>query len=97
MKNTFDKKSFVVVACIVVVILCFIFLNPFYTVQENEAALITRLGKIHAVESEPGLHWRVPMLDDVQSISMKVLRIDGDTQKIPTRDNRCRTVLSLAA
>ena len=39
MKNTFDKKSFVVVACIVVVILCFIFLNPFYTVQENEAAL----------------------------------------------------------
>jgi hflC protein len=88
MKNTFDKKSFVVVACIVVVILCFIFLNPFYTVQENEAALITRLGKIHAVEREPGLHWRVPMLDDVQSISMKVLRIDGDTQKIPTRENQ---------
>lgn len=88
MERKFNKKSFTAVIVFIILILLFLFFNPFYTIQENEAVLITRLGKIQSVETDPGLHWRVPTLDEIHRISQRVLRIDGDPQKIPTKENQ---------
>lgn len=87
-KNFFSKGNFIIVSVFVVLMLIFLFVNPFYTLEENEAALITRLGEIRKVESEAGLHFCVPIIERVYKYSQRVLRIDGDAQKIPTRENQ---------
>lgn len=85
-----NKKAIGYVFLLVAVLLFFFYLNPTYTVQENEAALITRLGKIQEVVTEAGLHWRIPVIDVVHSVSQRILRIDGDnqSQRILTKENQ---------
>lgn len=86
--NFFSKRNFTFVAIAVILLLAFLFLNPYYTLQENEAAIITRLGEIRAVESEAGLHVCIPLIENVHKYSQRALRIDGDAQKIPTKENQ---------
>lgn len=84
----FSTSGFIGIIVVVILLLAFLFLNPLYTVEENEAAIITRLGEIRKVETEAGLHFRVPFIDNIHKYSRRVLRIDGDPQKIPTRENQ---------
>lgn len=87
-KNTNNKKVTVAIAVVLVLIVLCVIINPFYTVQENKVAIITRIGQIIDVVDKPGLHVRVPLLDEVHGYSLRVMRIDGDAQKIPTKENQ---------
>ncbi len=42
--------------------------TSFYTVQAEEAGVVTRFGKLHTI-SKPGLHWKLPLgIDRVQHV-----------------------------
>lgn len=86
--KTFSKSNIKTVVVIIILILGFLVMNPFYTIEENEAALITRLGEIKKVENEAGLHFYIPFMEKVHKYSKRILRIDGYRQKIPTRENQ---------
>jgi membrane protease subunit HflC len=62
-------------------------LGCFYTVHQTEQVIITQFGKpIREPITEPGLHFKVPLIQDVNRIDKRFLEWDGLTVAIPTRD-----------
>ncbi len=83
--NKLGKIALIGVATIVVAFLVF---NPFYIVTEGNQVVITRFGQIIATTSDAGLHVKVPFVDAITTYPKKVMALDGDSQRIPTKENQ---------
>ena len=64
------------------------FLGPFYIVPEGEQAIVTRFGKIISTETEAGLKFKVPFVDNISRYSKRILSWDGEPQRLPTSENQ---------
>jgi membrane protease subunit HflC len=62
--------------------------NPLYVVDEGNQVVITRFGEIVASTPDAGLHVRVPFVDHVITYPETVMALDGDDQRIPTKENQ---------
>jgi membrane protease subunit HflC len=64
-------------------------LSCFFTVQQNEAAGVTRYGSlISSKPVGPGFHFKVPFIDEVHTIRMSIDKIAIDKVKVKTTDNQ---------
>ncbi|QEN07040.1 protease modulator HflC [Oceanispirochaeta crateris] len=82
--NNSLKVLFIILVAFVLVA----FLGPFYIVTEGEQAIVTRFGKIVKAETDAGLKFRVPFVDNVSRYSKKILIWDGEPQRLPTSENQ---------
>jgi modulator of FtsH protease HflC len=73
---------------LVVLIVFLVLLGPFYIVNEGEQAVVIRFGQIIDVTTEPGLHFKTPVVDQVVTYSAKLLSWDGDPRRMPTTENQ---------
>jgi membrane protease subunit HflC len=59
----------------------------FYTVHQTEQVIVTQFGKpIGEPTTEPGLHLKLPFIQEVNRIDKRFLEWDGQPIAIPTRD-----------
>ena len=66
-----------------------VFFTSIYVIPEWEQVVITRFGKpIGEPITEPGLHFKVPLLDDVRRFEKRFLEWDGKVTEIPTKEKR---------
>jgi membrane protease subunit HflC len=73
----------------ILVVLGFVVWMLTFTVREHDQVLITRFGKIRgSAIDEPGLHFKVPIVDRVHRFDKRWLDWDGDPNQIPTRDKK---------
>jgi membrane protease subunit HflC len=63
-----------------------------YVVREQELALRVQLSKIVASESDPGLHFKIPFLDDVVKFDRRVLTRKFDGEQFLTRESQGLTI-----
>ena len=62
-------------------------LGCFYAVYQTEQVIITQFGKpVGEPIAEPGLHFKVPIIQEVNRIDKRFLEWDGSPVAIPTRD-----------
>lgn len=60
-----------------------------FTVDQREHALVFRLGKIVAVKKEPGLYFKVPLVDNVRYFDNRILTLDSaDTDRFITSEKK---------
>ena len=59
-----------------------------YIVQEGEQAVITQFGKPVAFVTEPGLKFRIPLIQAVQKLEKRLLPWDGAPENMQTRDKK---------
>ena len=59
-----------------------------YTVDETQHVVITRFGEIREVHSTPGLKFRAPFIDQVNTLDKRILRIDVPPTSMPDVDNQ---------
>jgi membrane protease subunit HflC len=72
---------------IVIVIVLIVFVSAAYTVDETEQVVITRFGKsIGEPKSDPGLYFKLPLIEQVNRFAKNLLEWDGDRGQIPTLD-----------
>jgi membrane protease subunit HflC len=70
-----------------VLLLFRLFLGCFYTVDQTEQVIVTQFGKpIGEPTTEPGLHLKLPLIQEVNRIDKRFLEWDGLPVAIPTRD-----------
>ena len=62
--------------------------NPLFVVNEGNQVVITRFGEIVASTPSAGLHLRMPFVDKVITYPETVMALDGDDQRIPTKENQ---------
>jgi len=82
------KKIVQLVTLLTVIFLLVLFIKPFYVLNEGQTAIITRFGEIVKTETAAGLHFKLPLLHQVHRYTAKLLRIDGDPQKILTKEKQ---------
>ncbi|MBP5601777.1 MAG: protease modulator HflC [Treponema sp.] len=73
---------------IVILVVLFLAAGPLYIVNEGTQVVVTRFSKIVNSHTDSGLHFKVPFLDHVIEYPKLILSLDGDEQRIPTKENQ---------
>ena len=60
-----------------------------FTVNQTQFVLVKRLGEIIAVKKEPGLYFKMPLVDDLKYFDNRILTLDGEQPaKFNTSENK---------
>ena len=59
-----------------------------FTVHQAEQALVLQFGEVKDVVKAPGLHWKVPFVQNVQRFDKRVLDFDAAAEEVPTSDQK---------
>jgi len=60
-----------------------------YIIPEGRQAIITQFGRpIGTPETEAGIHFKVPFIQNIQYVDKRILSWDGFPNQIPTRDKK---------
>jgi HflC protein len=83
------KKNMIhlLIALAVIALLSVIF-NPLYVLDEGSQVVVTRFGQIIDSTSDAGLHFKMPFVDVVTTYPKTIMSLDGDSQRIPTKENQ---------
>ena len=76
-----------IVAALVVVALIVAY-GSVFTVYQTRQALVVRLGQPVRVVTEPGLHFKVPLIDSVISIDKRILDLENPAQEVIASDQK---------
>ena len=86
--NKAMKKFIGWLITIVILLVLFLAAGPLYIVNEGTQVVVTRFSKIVNSHTDAGLHFKVPFLDHVIEYPKLILSLDGDEQRIPTKENQ---------
>lgn len=79
----------IAVAVIIFLFLVVVLSSALFTVKESEQVVITQFGKpVGRPIARPGLHVKMPFIQDVHAFEKRFLEWDGDPNQIPTKDKR---------
>jgi len=82
------KKALIGLGIVAVLLLLFLMMGPLYIVNEGYQVVVTRFGQIVSAHTEAGLYFKVPFVDLVTTYPKLILSLDGDSQRIPTKENQ---------
>lgn len=82
------KKTLIGLGIAVVLLLLFLMMGPLYVVNEGYQVVVTRFGQIVSSHTDSGLYFKVPFIDIVTTYPKLILSLDGDSQRIPTKENQ---------
>ncbi len=82
------KNTAILAALIAVAVVLFLVLSgAFYTVDQTEQVIVTQFGQsVGNPITEPGLHFKIPFMQNVNVLDKRFLEWDGPPVAIPTRD-----------
>src|SRR5262249_30616025 len=83
------KKSYLAAVAVIAVafIVLLVLSGAFYTVDQTEQVIITQFGQpIGDPITEPGLHFKIPFVQSVNTLDKHFLEWDGAPVAIPTSD-----------
>lgn len=73
------------ISAIVLAVLLFVTVNSAFVIDQAEQGIIVQFGEpIGDVIADPGLHWRIPFVQEVRRFDKRLLAWDGDVSQIPT-------------
>ncbi|MEZ5818416.1 MAG: protease modulator HflC [Hyphomicrobiaceae bacterium] len=59
-----------------------------FIVHQNEQALVLEFGKPKRVISQPGLHWKIPVVESVDYFDKRILDLDTQPQEVTASDQK---------
>jgi len=84
-------------AVIAILIIIFVIIgNGVRVINQYERGVIFRLGRVRGGIKEPGLRLIVPVIDKLRKVSMQIITLPVDSQKIITKDNVSIDVAAVA-
>ncbi len=69
------KQNFGVIAAAAIVLLLVLGMSMF-VVDQRQNAIVFRLGEVVSIKKDPGLYFKVPLLDNVRFFDVRILTID---------------------
>ena len=78
----------IVIALLVVLAALLIFSSVTYVVNQGEYAVVKQFGKVVQIESEPGLKFKVPVIQSVETLPNKELIHDLPISEVITKDKQ---------
>lgn len=75
-------------ALIAAVLLALLGWNSLYIVAQTEKAVLLKFGKIVEADVPPGLHLKIPMVNQVRKFDGRLLTLDSPTQRLLTLEKK---------
>ena len=66
----------------------FVITDSLYVVKETEKAVVLRFGQLQEGERIPGLHVKVPFIDDVRTFDARILTLDAQPESFYTLEKK---------
>lgn len=85
-------KKWMIAAVVVLLLVVTVAANSFYTVEENEYACTFRFSEIVNTQSNAGLHFKIPFIDQVRYFSKATMLYDIPPSEVITSDKQNMTV-----
>ncbi len=83
-----NKTKYTLIAVLIIVGLILLFSSAF-VVNETEQVVITQFGRpIGKAIVDPGIHFKIPIIQEANFFDKRFLAWDGDPNQIPTKDKR---------
>ena len=76
------------IVAVLVVVALIIAYGSLFTVYQTRQALVVRLGQPVRVVTEPGLHFKVPLIDSVINIDKRILDLENPAQEVIASDQK---------
>lgn len=84
MKKTLPIQAFAIIGAL----LFFVANSTFFTVHETEQVLVLRFGNPVRVIQEPGLKFKIPMVENLISIDRRILEVDPRPEELLLQDQK---------
>ena len=78
--------SKVIIALAILVVVVFSLCT--YTVDETQRAILFKFGEIKKADIKPGLHWKVPFINNVKIFDSRILTLDVQPDLFPTNEKK---------
>jgi len=78
----------VIGAIVIILIAAAVLAASLFTVDETEQAIVTQLGKFVKEVKEPGLHFKIPLIQMVHRFEARILEYDAAEKPIITQDKK---------
>lgn len=72
----------------VIVVIGIVASSAFFTVQMTEQVIVVQFGDPKRVINEPGLHMKLPFIQEVRSYERRILSVDPPTEQVILEDQR---------
>ncbi len=76
------------VAAVLALVLLIVGYSAMFSVYQTQQALVVRLGQPVRVVSEPGLHFKMPLIDNVITIDKRILDLENPAQEVIASDQK---------
>ncbi len=73
---------------ILAAVLFFLLSSIFFVVTEKEKAIKLRLGSVVRSEYDPGLHFKLPIIENVRKFDSRILTLDLPPERVLTSENK---------
>jgi membrane protease subunit HflC len=80
-----NKSNFLIP---IVAIVAAVILSSVFVVDEREKALVLRFGQIKQVRTEPGIGFKVPMIDEIARFEDRILSLETPVIEVTPADDR---------
>ena len=74
------------------VVLVAIVSNALYVVNERERAVLLKFGEVVSTDIEPGLHFKIPIVNDVRRFEARLITLDSSPQRYLTAEKKALIV-----
>ncbi|MEH6587310.1 MAG: protease modulator HflC [Halioglobus sp.] len=70
--------------------------NSLYVMKETERGVLLKFGEVVNTDIQPGLHWKVPFVNNVRKFDGRVLTVDSQPERFFTQEQKALIVDSYA-
>lgn len=74
----------------------FLLINAVFIVQETEQVLVTQFGNVRQQIKDPGLHFKLPLIEQVRVFEKRILNVDPPAEEVLLSDQKRLVVDSFA-
>src|SRR5210317_1500240 len=91
-----DMNSKSLTAILVAVVALLLVSNSLYIIKETEKGVLLQFGEVVNPNIEPGLHWKIPFVNNVRKFDGRVLTVDSQPERFFTQEQKALIVDSYA-
>ncbi|MFT6289058.1 MAG: membrane protease subunit HflC [Halieaceae bacterium] len=76
--------------------LLFLGSNALYVIKETERAVLLQFGEVVNPDIQPGIHWKIPFVNNVRKFDARILTVDSQPERFFTQEQKALIVDSYA-
>ncbi|MGI6245152.1 MAG: protease modulator HflC [Pseudochelatococcus sp.] len=83
-----NAQTLKVAGAVILAVVAFVLYSATFIVHQTEQALVLRFGGVRSVATEPGLYFKLPLIEAVVDIDKRVLDLDLPEQEVIAADQK---------